>query len=103
MITKNSDRTLVASIRWVVVDSVRGCLLPVANAINTRGDLNTRRRSSRAWVPDYRSSETDHAANTAHGTNRPAITNPVLLRTANQPISYPNNTVSPAPTTSKVA
>jgi hypothetical protein len=39
--------------------------------------------------------------NTAHGTNMPAIT--VLLRAANQPISYPNNTVSPAPTTIKVA
>ena len=58
---------------------------------------------SRAWVPDYRSSDTDHAANTAHGTNTPAVTNAVMLRAANQPISYPNTTVSPAPTTSKVA
>jgi hypothetical protein len=33
IITKNSDRTLAASIRWVVVDLVRGCLLPLANAI----------------------------------------------------------------------
>ena len=54
-------------------------------------------------MPDYRSSDTDHAAKTAHGTNMTAITNAVLLRAANQPISYPNNTVNPAATTSKVA
>ena len=62
-----------------------------------------RARRNSAVASDYRSSDTDHAANTAHGANTPAIANAVQLRAANQPISYPNTTVSPAPTTSKVA
>jgi hypothetical protein len=57
----------------------------------------------RARLSDQRSSETVQAASTANGAKPPAMASDTLLRAATQPISYPNNAVSPAPTRSRVA